>query len=134
MSIYHDNRSGKQERKFVNEDGREVVYDGETGRLYYDPRYLPTYNYYTPLAPSDVKNVKSAWQFVRNGVGHVVADVIPYKILGNVRTDSRLGRAGDARNLGDADSGKISARYIRLQEYLKNKRQNQEALPAANQQ
>jgi hypothetical protein len=77
-----------------------------------------------------VKDVKSAWSFVKNGVGHVVADVIPYKLMGNVRTDSRLGRLGDSRTFrAGTDTARIQARYVRLQEYLANK-QRAPAQPA----
>lgn len=66
MSVYHDNGKGAAEQvragcaaadppssdrtvvvlqKFIHSDGREAVVDGDTGKIYLDPRYMPTYNY-----------------------------------------------------------------------------------------
>ncbi|MBI5138070.1 MAG: hypothetical protein HZA24_12145 [Nitrospirae bacterium] len=43
---------GFQALAFIFPDGREAVYDGDTGRLITDPRYAGTYNYVTPGIPS----------------------------------------------------------------------------------
>jgi hypothetical protein len=40
MSIYHDNGVGKPERKFVSMNGKEAVYDGDSGKLLFDPRFV----------------------------------------------------------------------------------------------
>jgi hypothetical protein len=76
---------GKAELKFVHEDGREAVFDGDTLQFYRDPRFVGTYNYVNPVAASEVRGVGSALKFVGKNIGHFVTDVIPYAVLGNVR-------------------------------------------------
>lgn len=82
MSVYHDNGRGKPELKFVHPNGREAVFDGDTLLPVTDPKYRATYNYVAPLSTTDVKGVGSAINFAARGVGHVITDVIPYKVLG----------------------------------------------------
>lgn len=85
MSQYHDNHVGAPERKYVNNDGREAVRDGDTGAEVTDPRYMATYNYVTPMSSNDVHGVGDVPEFLWRGAGHLAADVIPYWIGGNVR-------------------------------------------------
>ena len=78
QSIFHDNGKGLPERKFINSDGREAVYDGDTGALITDRQFMGTFNYVTPPTNGD-----SWWNWIWRGVGHGVTDVIPYIIWGN---------------------------------------------------
>jgi hypothetical protein len=96
LSKYHDNETGSPELKFVHPDGREAVFtkdfstDGSY-QLYTDPKYKGTYNYVSPAsipeAPSSIKDVpktlKQTGDFLLKGAGHLVTDVLPYKILGS---------------------------------------------------
>jgi hypothetical protein len=90
VQCFFNRKQGAPEEKFVSDDGQEAVFDGDTHRLLYDPRYMPTYNYVNPMRASDVNSVSAAASFVGRNVGHFVADVVPYALLGNVRR-------GDAR-------------------------------------
>lgn len=97
MSIYHDNGRGRPEQKFVNMNGREAVFDGDSGKLLTNG-WRGSYNYVTPTSTSSVRiarmcracvahadtnrqvrNLDSAVEFGLRGVGHVVADVLPSK-------------------------------------------------------
>ncbi len=54
-------------------------------RIVTDPRYMGTYNYVVVSQPPENFNVI---QWIKTGVtfiGHVVVDVAPYKLGGNVR-------------------------------------------------
>lgn len=85
-SIYHQNNKGKSEKKYGHPDGREVVFDGDTGRVVSDPRYKGTYNYETPSPMPDNFETYEAWRdYLEKGGGHIVKDVAPYWIGGNVR-------------------------------------------------
>ncbi len=48
QSVFHDNGTGLPERKFIHVDGREAVYDGDTGQVITDPEVAGTYNYVNP--------------------------------------------------------------------------------------
>ncbi len=86
MSQYHDNGVGKPERKFINVDGREAVYDGDSGELVTDPEFMGTYNYVNPAKPPKNKLNLYGWgRFVCRGLGHFAFDMVPYYIGGNVR-------------------------------------------------
>ena len=78
QNAFHDNGNGKPERKFINDDGREAVYDGDTGKLITNPDLKGTYNYVNPAG----KNAGFG-ETVLKGAGHIVADVIPFLIWGN---------------------------------------------------
>ena len=83
---FHDNGRGKLERKFVNPDGREAVYDGDTDKLVTDPELRGTYNYTNaPRWETGNMNQKKIGRFIREGIGHTVKDIIPYTLLGNDR-------------------------------------------------
>ena len=86
QAFFHQNNIGKQEKKYGHPDGREVVFDGDTGKLATDIRYRGSYNYEVPSPmPDHFVDIK-AWQdYLQNGGGHVVKDVAPYLIGGNVR-------------------------------------------------
>ena len=88
MSIFHDDGIGRPELKFIHPDGREAVFNGDTLELVTDPRYVGTYNYVTPTTkPSSLEwnNVGEWIEFGVKGAGHVITDVIPYGLGGNVR-------------------------------------------------
>jgi hypothetical protein len=72
-SIYHrmgpDNEDNK---KYVSPDGQcEAVYD-KNGNLVTNPENVGTYNFYPP----------------NNGLGHFLADVLPYYFFGNSGYDT----------------------------------------------
>ena len=83
MSKYHDNGIGEPEQKFIFPDGREAVYDGDTGQLVTDPRFKGTYNYVNPaeLSWNPLKWPEIYWR----GLGHFYTDMLPYYIWGNNR-------------------------------------------------
>ncbi len=77
-SIFHDNEIGSPEKKYVHEDGREVVYtkdnvfggsDDGTYQIYTDPVYKGTYNYIAPTG-------------IFSSIGHFFVDVVPYVLTG----------------------------------------------------
>ena len=85
-SIYHDDGKGKPELKYVHEDGREVVYDGDSHQIVTDPRYKGTYNYHRMMPREYYPDGVSGWvEKQQDGLKHVVDDVIPYKLWGNDR-------------------------------------------------
>ena len=79
---FHQNGETRDE-KWVNDlDGREVVYDGDTGQILTD-QYHGTYNYIN-VAPNP-KKWYDAGEWLKVGgtmVGHGVMDVAPWYILG----------------------------------------------------
>lgn len=83
MSKYHDNGIGETEQKFIFPDGREAVYDGDTGQLVTDPRFKGTYNYVNPaeLSWNPLKWPEIYWR----GLGHFYTDMLPYYMWGNNR-------------------------------------------------
>jgi len=83
---FHDNRDEYPESKFIHPDGREAVFDGITGQLVTDERYMGTYNYINPAPePRSFFDVGGAVAYIGRGMGHIVVDVVPYLIGGNVR-------------------------------------------------
>ena len=66
--MFHDNGDDAPECKFVNDDGREAVYDGASGQLITEDRYLGTNNFINPQTSK---------------AGHFFVDVLPYLIMGN---------------------------------------------------
>ncbi|WP_417822268.1 hypothetical protein [Terasakiella sp.] len=86
QNIFHDNGKGKMERKFINPDGREAIYDGDTGNLLTDLKLRGTYNYAN--AWNENKPLKKPGDYLEYGArwaGHAVSDVIPWMIGGNDR-------------------------------------------------
>ena len=87
---YHQNGRGAPEIKLVHNDGRETIYDGDNlAPLTIDNAagIMGTYNYISmPPMPSSALDVGGWLNFYIRAVGHGVADVLPYKVLGgNVR-------------------------------------------------
>lgn len=83
MSIYHDNKIGKNEMKFVHPDGREAVFDGDTLEPVVDHKYKATYNYVSPVRIPENKLDLIRWMnFGVKGVGHLLMDVVPYYLTG----------------------------------------------------
>jgi len=86
QSIYHDNGVGQPELKYIHPSGREVVFNGDSLQPITDPRYAGTYNYVNPApAPENWYNVGGWLSFAGRGAGHLVTDVVPYWLGGNVR-------------------------------------------------
>lgn len=78
---YHDNGIGNPEVKYVHPDGREAIYDGDTGELIDEGDLKGTYNY---INPGDWSANPFSWRrAAESDFGHIVVDVIPYKIWGN---------------------------------------------------
>ncbi len=44
-SVWHQDDKGKPELKYIHPDGREVVFDGDTGQIITDPDIKGSYNY-----------------------------------------------------------------------------------------
>ena len=106
MSIYHDNGWGEPELKFIHPSGSEAVFTKDlTGEYepYLDPEYIATYNYINPATkPKSVWNPISWLSFAGKGIGHVIVDVIPYKLLGgNVRKHERKAARAISRQIDD---------------------------------
>ncbi|WP_027399036.1 RHS repeat-associated core domain-containing protein [Anaerovorax odorimutans] len=84
MSVYHDNGKGKPELKFINPNGREAVFDGDTLKPITDSKYKATYNYVTPAPkPSKATDIKGWAKFAGKGAGHFVTDMLPYYLTNN---------------------------------------------------
>ncbi|MCX2783662.1 PQQ-binding-like beta-propeller repeat protein [Microbulbifer thermotolerans] len=89
QSIFHDNGVGKPELKFIHPDGREAVFDGDTLSLVTDPKYVGTYNYVNPAPVPDKWYDVGGWgAYAGKGLGHLVLDVVPYWMGGNVRGEN----------------------------------------------
>lgn len=88
MSKLHDNGEGVAEEKWVNEDGREAVFDGgRNGTVMTDPRYVATYNYVVPRDKDGLSTPGDYADFASRTAGHTVWDVLPWIALGNTRDD-----------------------------------------------
>ena len=83
-SVYHDNGVGKPELKYITNDGREAVFDGDTLEPVTDPRYIATYNY-SPLyqMPSSGAGILDYAKLASSAIGHFFADMLPYYFTGN---------------------------------------------------
>ena len=81
----HQNEIGNPEKKYVHPSGREVVFDGDTGKVVDDPAKRGTYNYINmwdsrrEMTPLDLP------EWVLRFLSHGAVDYLPYKIGGNVR-------------------------------------------------
>ena len=87
QSVYHDNGIGKPEVKYITDDGKEAVFDGDTLEPVTDPLYIATYNY-SPLyqMPSSGAGILDYVKLVGSGIGHFFADMMPYYLTGNSNT------------------------------------------------
>lgn len=87
QSIYHDNGIGTPELKYITNDGREAVFDGDTLEPITDPRFIATYNY-CPLyqITSNDSKIFDYLKLAASGVGHFFADMLPYYCTGNSNT------------------------------------------------
>ncbi len=103
QSIFHDDPATPDpERKFIHSDGREAVYNPETGELVTDPRYAGTYNYVNPAPmPDDASDIGGWLSWTFRGIGHGVADVLPYFFGGNVRGPDDAGDFAPEDSTGD---------------------------------
>lgn len=89
QSIFHDNGVGNPELKFINPDGREAVFNGDTLSLVTDSKYIGTYNYVNPAPVPDKWYDVGGWgAYAGKGLGHLVLDVVPYAAGGNVRGEN----------------------------------------------
>lgn len=88
MSVFHDNGKGEAELKFVHEDGREAVIDGDTKQPLLDAKYMATYNYVNPMPMDEVHGPIDLLKFAGKNLGHFITDVVPYAVGGNVRGEN----------------------------------------------
>ncbi|MCX7110799.1 MAG: FG-GAP-like repeat-containing protein [Proteobacteria bacterium] len=91
QSVEHDNKIGKQELKYIHNNGSELVFDGDTHELITDPKYRGTYNYINPASINDFdrnKPQEGLVIFIVANIGHVIADYIPAKVFGNKRNSN----------------------------------------------
>lgn len=87
QSIYHDNNVGSPEVKYIHPDGREAVFSADmTGYYepYVDPRYMATFTSPFP----EWYNVGGYLDAYVSGQDHMMFDVLPYMVGGNVRGDN----------------------------------------------
>ncbi|MCK5242553.1 hypothetical protein KAR34_08885 [bacterium] len=85
-SKWHQNGDKYPELKYINKDGREVVYDGYTKEIVTDPKYKGTYNYVVISQPPKKRSdVLGTCKYYSTGIAHVVVDVVPWAIGGNIR-------------------------------------------------
>lgn len=89
QAAYHQDPSTPGvDLKFVHPDGREAVYNRLTGELVRDPAYAGTYNYvHMPNKPKEWHDIAGWANWAIRGIGHLVVDVIPWKIGGSYRGD-----------------------------------------------
>jgi hypothetical protein len=63
-SSFHQNMRGKPELKYIHPDGREVIFDGDSGEVVTDPRIKGSFNYGpNPLSPTHW--IKDIWPYLR---------------------------------------------------------------------
>ncbi len=90
---YHQDGKGRREIKYGHPDGREVIFDGDTGKPVDDPRIEGTYNYapVPPFGPEGEYLTPSDWagyllehgspqqiaEFLTKSVGHATLDIFP---------------------------------------------------------
>ena len=69
LSVYHDNEIGRPELKYITNDGKEAVFDGDTLQSITAPRYIATYNY-VPLyeLPSSGAGITNYAKLVETGI------------------------------------------------------------------
>ncbi|KAA0542743.1 hypothetical protein FZW96_21230 [Bacillus sp. BGMRC 2118] len=116
--MFHDDKYGKKEEKYIHPDGREAVFNGDTtnkkkgtGELVTDPRYVGTYNYVNPSKlpegnfpkrPEEMLDwMVQSRKFVVTNFWHSVLDVAPYYLLGsnNTRDQQRFQNDKKIRNV-----------------------------------
>lgn len=86
MSTEHQNGEGKSEKKYAHPDGREVVFDGDSGKVVRNPKYKGTFNYAHQELPGDGASDIVGWaKWAGSGLKHGLQDILPYFIGGNVR-------------------------------------------------
>lgn len=87
QSIYHDNGVGKPELKYITNDERKAVFDGDTLLPVTDPKYIATYNY-SPLyqMPQSGAGISDYAKLVGSGIGHFFLDMLPYYLTENSNT------------------------------------------------
>ena len=71
-SIFHNDWTGKAEEKYVNSDGREAVFDGDTHELITDPRIAGTYNYSSPYSLTENPTIDDYKRYTTSRVKHFV--------------------------------------------------------------
>jgi RHS repeat-associated protein len=85
-NTFHDNGDAFPEEKYVSDDGREVIFDGYSHHIVTDPCLIGTYNYIVPgERPKGITDLWGIANYGVRGLGHWVADVVPYAYGGNVR-------------------------------------------------
>ena len=83
---YHQNENGDPERKYTHPDGREVVFDGDTGKMVTDPALRGTFNYtHQEPVPKKKSDVIGWAKWLASGASHSLSDVAPWLVGGTVR-------------------------------------------------
>ncbi len=85
---FHDNKDEFPEIKVIHESGAELVFNGATNELILTDKHKGTFNYVNAIPKEEVDSIQSAAAFVVYGTGHLIADVLPYLLGGNVRGDN----------------------------------------------
>ena len=75
------NGIGKPELKYVNSDGREAVFDGDTHLPISDPDYIATYNYFPPYQLPEAPGLNDYYKLGTSYVGHFFCDMLPYYLF-----------------------------------------------------
>ena len=85
-SVLHQNDVGEPERKHTHPDGREVVFDGDTGKVVTDPKIRGTFNYgHQEPMPKDGADIIGWAKWAKSGAGHLAKDIVPWILGGTVR-------------------------------------------------
>ena len=106
QAAFHQN-GGAQDLKYIHPDGRELVFDGDTGQLITDDRFMGTYNYVnSTIHPDPTPSPYEMWRNTQTEGSrlHKDYDVDPWVELGNTRADryANGGEEARAQQLNDA--------------------------------
>ena len=86
--LHQDPNTPGEDYKFVHPDGREAVYNSQTGEMVTSDAYRGTYNFvHMPPKPEEWSDVGGWVEWGARGIGHTVTDVIPWWFGGVVRGD-----------------------------------------------
>jgi len=99
QAAFHQN-GGAEDLKFIHEDGRELVFDGDTRELMTEDRYMGTYNYVNATIPNDTTpGPLEAYLNTRTegSLLHRKYDVDTWIELGNTRADRYAHGGAEAR-------------------------------------
>lgn len=88
QSKFHQNDNGEPERKYAHPDGREVVFDGDTGKVENSPKLRGTFNYvHQEPFPKNKTDIVGWAKSLASMPGHGLADYVPWLFGETVRGD-----------------------------------------------